>query len=119
MKTKVSSSRAGGCEVKQQPGGERDRGARRLKLFLPAQIEVDGVASRAHLLNVSLSGALVHSSQAPAPRTGLSIICAGLARAALVQWADKQRFGVTFMVALNDLELHKVLSAGGAKAAAS
>jgi hypothetical protein len=84
---------------------ERQRGSKRVKVFQPACMREAAGASRVHLLDVSLSGALLHSAAPPPPGTRVEIDCAGILRAGSVCWRQGTRFGLRFDLPLQPEEL--------------
>jgi hypothetical protein len=76
--------------------GAVDRKARRLKTFQTASLHVAGGVRRVHLLNLSTSGALVHSDDPPIAGTPCRLDAAIDLGAARVMWVAGQRFGVMF-----------------------
>lgn len=85
------------------------RGQPRHKIFQPVDMRADGRALRAHLLDLSASGALVHSATAPAPGTPLRLTIGGAERTARVIWCDGVRFGIAFTRPLDEAEVARVL----------
>lgn len=86
------------------------RGRHRLKLFQPATMRMGGEGSRVHVLNISLTGALVHRDAPPSPGAALDIAIGGLERRAHVAWASGARFGIQFQTALSEDELARVVA---------
>jgi len=85
------------------------RGQQRRKVFQPVEIQSGGDVLRAHLLNLSASGALVHSHSAPAPGAPLRLTLDGSVRTARVVWRDGVRFGIAFALPLGEAEVERVL----------
>jgi hypothetical protein len=86
-----------------------DRDAERLKAFIPTYMEGGGVRSRAHILNISASGAMMHCTDIPEIGSLVRILWKGKLRAARVQWQAANRFGVRFQVPLPHDELEAVV----------
>ena len=86
------------------------RGHPRLKVFQPIEMHAGTVPLRAHLLDLSASGALVHSATAPAPGTPVRLTIGGLMRSARVVWQDGVRFGIAFVVPLREVEVERMLA---------
>jgi hypothetical protein len=82
----------------------------RLKVFQPIELHVGAMPLRAHLLDLSASGALVHSVAAPAANTALRLTLGGLVRTARVVWRDGVRFGIAFTVPLCESEVERALA---------
>lgn len=88
---------------------ERQRSAPRHKIFQPTQVHFAAGEVRAHLINVSQSGALVHAD--PTPRRGdmIRIEIQGILVSAQVRWTDGPRFGLSFIQSLDALTLKQLL----------
>lgn len=87
------------------------RGKPRMKLFEPTELRTGSSATRAHLLNLSATGALVHTATPPAPGTTVHLRVGGTTRAARVVWAQGSRLGAAFRVPLPDHEVDALVSA--------
>jgi hypothetical protein len=85
------------------------RGQPRRKIFQPVDMQAAGQAVRAHLLDLSASGALVHSTTPPAPGTPLRLTIGGAVRTARVVWRDGVRFGIAFALPLDAADVARVL----------
>lgn len=72
------------------------RRATRHKLFEPVILRCDGVALRAHILDLSASGALLHCDCAPKVGDAVGIRADMFNVAARVMWVRDKRFGVRF-----------------------
>ena len=69
----------------------------RHKLFEPATITVSDATRRAHLLNLSTTGALVHCGDPPRIGQWVAIDCGTLRADCETLWIDEEkRFGVRF-----------------------
>jgi hypothetical protein len=90
-------------------GADRPRSAPRHKIFEPTRLHLAEGEVRAHLINVSLSGALVHAQSAPRRGESVRIEIAGTTVAGQVRWADGPRFGLAFAQPLNPLLLGRLL----------
>ncbi|MFC3440396.1 PilZ domain-containing protein [Sphingobium rhizovicinum] len=78
-------------------GDAASHDAMRRKLFEPVQLRHDGIALRAHMLDLSASGALLHCERrAPRPGSGIIIQTDGMRVAAHVVWVDGKKFDVHF-----------------------
>lgn len=86
------------------------RGQPRRKVFQPVDLIVGTAPLRAHLLDVSASGALVHSKDAPAPGSSVRLTIDGLLRMARVVWREGPQFGIAFLVPLRDAEVEHLLA---------
>lgn len=70
------------------------RAAARRKVFLPAELILDGMVSRVHLLNLSCIGALLHAGDPPQTGALVTIRRAEVCWSARVVWRSGTRFGV-------------------------
>lgn len=85
--------------------------ARRMKVFHPAELRWNGRATRAHLLNLSATGAMLTTCDPPAEGTHLTL-CDGRLRAfARVVWRKGRQCGIAFVEALDEIELQGVIEA--------
>lgn len=87
------------------------RGKPRIKLFEPTELRTGLGAARAHLLNLSATGALVHTATPPPPGTTVHLRVGDTTRAARVVWAQGSRIGTAFRVPLADREVDALVSA--------
>ncbi|WP_242147288.1 PilZ domain-containing protein [Sphingomonas sp. BAUL-RG-20F-R05-02] len=85
------------------------RVARRHKLFEPVEIIVEHQPARAHILNISSTGALVHSAMPPATGASVKIKLLGTECAAHVVWSAASRFGVSFDTSIAERVLGAML----------
>jgi len=92
----------------------RRRGAARHKLFEPLALRHAGVPLRAHMLDLSLSGALLHAERPPQIGDDVVIEFHGWTAAAQVVWVRAKRFGVRFDAPLTDAALRASLDGGPA-----
>lgn len=95
-------------------GSAASRTAPRLKLFQPTRIEMSDTAARAHLLNLSTGGALLHAQDAPRAGSVIRVDCAGRTMTAEVRWVRDRRFGVQFSLPLTPAEVDAAVHAGTA-----
>ena len=88
----------GPARVQAQLGGRRqeDRQQPRLKVFEPCALSVDQSEKRAHILNISEIGALLHATSLHPRNARICLIVRDELLAAKVVWASKQRIGVAF-----------------------
>jgi hypothetical protein len=82
----------------------------RQKLFQPTTIRSPGGETRAHLLDLSGTGALVHATTPPMIAARVQIGCAGEMRAGRVVWVRGNRFGIVFTVPLTPAEVAKAVA---------
>ena len=86
-----------------------DRIAHRHKTFEPTTLNCGGVEHRAHILNVSATGALIHAPGGPAKGARCTVWLVGRAIPAEVMWVDGARFGIAFRGILSADELARLL----------
>lgn len=91
------------------PGAPHDR-ARRLKAFEPCSIEQGGSAFRAHVLNISHSGALVHAAGTMATGSKIVLVCGSLKIPGRIAWVDGARAGVAFDYGIPAIQLEQVFT---------
>ena len=72
----------------------------RHKVFLPAEMSDENGPARVHLLNISLTGALVHGDAAPRAGAVVQLRCADANWLARVVWSQDKRFGVVHVAPL-------------------
>ena len=84
-----------GCSS-QFTGAVQRRHAQRHKMFEPIALNQSGVETRAHVLDLSSSGALVHCEAPPIEGSYVVIHALGLEASAKVRWARGKRFGIEF-----------------------
>lgn len=85
--------------------------APRLKVFQPITVDCGSGATRAHLLNVSHSGAMVHCACAPDKGAAVWIGLGGARNQARVVWRDGKKFGAEFARQLTAAQIDEVLAA--------
>ena len=78
----------------------RDRASSRHKVFEPIRLITNQQAHKAHLLNISSTGALVHSATPVQPSDAVELELDDGRHAARVVWCDGSRFGAAFDSAL-------------------
>lgn len=89
--------------------GLRPRVAARHKLFEPVVLRKGGVAARAHMLDLSVSGARLHAERPPVAGARILIEADGLAVTAHVIWVRAKRFGVHFDTPIAEEAMRLVL----------
>lgn len=83
--------------------------APRFKVFLPAEMRTGSSVHRVHLLDLSVSGALVHAATPPEVGSIVDIICSQQPRKARVIWVRARRFGVRFTPVLTQQHVDAVI----------
>ncbi|HVF94092.1 MAG TPA: PilZ domain-containing protein [Sphingomonas sp.] len=92
--------------------------AQRHKIFQPIQMSCAGEAFRAHLLDLSSTGALAHA-EAPPPVGARIALAADLSLGtARVKWASGKRFGIAFTIPLTRAQIDGAIAARRALVAA-
>ncbi len=79
-----------------KPLSERDRASARHKIFELVSVIIDGQGTRAHLLNISTTGALVHSAQPPKTGSAIQLVMNGRNYPARAVWSKGARYGIAF-----------------------
>jgi hypothetical protein len=85
------------------------RRATRLKLFEPVLLRVQGSPVRAHLLDLSMTGALAHSDSPPQVGDHVVIEASALSVAGRVMWVRAKRFGIHFDLPLPQPTVDRVV----------
>lgn len=91
-------------------GSHHLRATPRYKLFEPTELVVCGPKLRVHMLNLSVGGALIHGAEPPTSGTRVRLRCGLDHLSAKVAWTNGSRFGLTFLVPLNDNQVTLVLA---------
>jgi hypothetical protein len=91
---------------------EQRRSAARHKLFEPVTMEVHGMPFRAHLLDLSCSGALAHAEMPPLPGGRLVTMLSGFAMRGRVIWVRGKRFGLRFDHCLSGAMVDRLIGMG-------
>lgn len=84
------------------PSGTKPRIAARHKMFEPVVLHLRGMPLRAHILDLSTTGALAHCDRPPSTGDRVMIETKGIMVVAHVVWVRAKRFGVHFDIALSD-----------------
>ena len=84
------------------------RASKREKIFEPATLLYGGDARRAHLLDISMTGALAHADYPPDIGSNVLIRCAQQDLHGSVVWVDGKRFGLSFDPALEAEAVERV-----------
>jgi hypothetical protein len=88
--------------------GARPRGEPRVKIFQLASLRIDGAALRAHILDISPSGARIHCAVALRHGQRTTLLVEHLHIAATVLWTRDQRAGLRFDTRLTDDQLRRI-----------
>ncbi|HEV2568652.1 PilZ domain-containing protein [Sphingomonas sp.] len=86
------------------------RAANRYKTFLPCAVEQNGTPNRAHILNVSLTGAMIATPETMRPRDWISLQFQSVSYKAVVVWARDHRAGLRFSLPLPQSTLQKLIA---------
>lgn len=84
----------------------------RAKLFQPVEVHSAAGRRRAHLLDLSATGALLALADLPGSARILTLHCGGVQRIARVAWAVDGRCGIAFARPLAPAELEELLAIG-------
>lgn len=83
----------------------RLRAKPRHKMSEPTSVAGPDGTARAHMLDLSATGALLHSLTPPQKHATVRLFVSGSARPARVMWVEDRRFGVHFRLPLSDAEM--------------
>eukprot|EP01035_Chromulina_nebulosa_P031148 gene31148-41498_t len=97
------------CAVPIHPEAKHATWHPRRSIFKPVAVHAGATALRADLLDLSVSGAMIHGADAPPAGTVLRLALGGAMRGARVVWQDGVRFGIAFARPLRDAELAMLL----------
>lgn len=95
--------------VSQSDGAAQRRRTARHKLFEPIALSVRGQAIRAHLLDLSSTGALAHSETPPPLNAFVTINASGVTAMGRVMWISSKRFGVQFSEPLSETMMNALI----------
>lgn len=87
----------------------REQIARRFKTFWPTSIRTANEVRRAHVLDISRTGAKIHAQQPMDINQTLEIAVSGTWHGASVRWRRGQTFGIAFDAAISDENVLKSL----------
>ena len=102
-------SASGGTGLQENHSLGAARRATRLKLFEPVLLRVQGEEVRAHLLDLSMTGALAHCDSPPRIGERVLIEANALGVAGRVMWVRAKRFGVHFDLPLPQITVDRVV----------
>lgn len=91
------------------PSGPKPRIATRHKMFEPVVLRLRGTPLRAHILDLSTTGALAHCDHPPQAGDRVRIEAEGITAIAYVVWVRAKRFGLHFDIALSDAIVQRVV----------
>ena len=91
------------------PAAAAERAAPRIKIFMPTDLEVGGRSMRAHLLDLSVTGALAYAPIPPQEGASVQLACGVALRRATVMWVAGPRFGLAFALPLTPAQVDAVL----------
>jgi hypothetical protein len=97
-----------------QPPQRNGRAEQRLKVFRLGLADAGGAPFKVHLLDVSASGARLHTGTAPDRGIHVTLTCSSVSASGTVRWVDASRFGVRFDKPLVPSELATILGKGTA-----
>ena len=86
------------------------RRSRRLKVFLPSEIVIDDAAVRAHVLDISTSGSLLHTGTEPELGSDVVLHLNHDALSAKIVWVGSGRMGIQFTTELTASQIEQILS---------
>ncbi|MBV9842161.1 MAG: PilZ domain-containing protein [Sphingomonadaceae bacterium] len=84
------------------------RKSKREKIFEPVTIVAGVRQSKAHLLDLSLTGALGHADAPPAVGTLITVLCVDEQLKGSVVWIEAKHFGISFDPALEPDTVQRV-----------
>ena len=86
-----------------------ERKSKRLKVFEPAVVVQGPRESRAHLLNVSRSGAAIHCERRTQIGEMVTISCGAVRLTGLIVWTEEHRSGVRFIEPIGEAVMATLL----------
>ncbi len=86
--------------------------AQRYKLFKPIELSCAGQAIRAHLLDLSSTGALAHAETPPPVGARVRVSAGFPLGTAKVIWANGKRFGIAFNLRLDAAQIDRAIAVG-------
>lgn len=87
--------------------------ARRWKTFLPVTLDSAAGSARGHILNLSVGGALLHSTLTHRVGTVIRVTLGDFHISGRVAWREGERFGLAFLTAIPVLGLQQMLDTLG------
>ena len=92
------------------PSGTAPRVANRYKTSLPCAVEQNGASKRAHILNMSLTGAMIATLKDVQPRQSIWLRFDTKSYRAFVVWSRDQRAGLRFNLPLLQPTLQNLIA---------
>jgi hypothetical protein len=86
------------------------RDGQRLKIFLPVLLRWAGQEERAHLLDLSSSGARMHARIAPSTKEIIEIVWEDRIFAGQCVWSRGSRFGIAFKAPIDKGQIVSMLT---------
>jgi hypothetical protein len=90
----------------------RSQIARRYKTFWPTMLRTADLAQRAHVLNISCTGARIHAENPLDRGQYVEIAIAPLWLRGFVRWRHEKSFGVAFHEMISEADLENYLTTG-------
>lgn len=94
----------------QRSGGFTPRIGSRYKTFLPCALERNGQVVRAHILNLSETGAMIATPDAVGARQFISLQFQSVSYKAVVVWSRDHRAGLRFSLPLSLSTVQKLIA---------
>ena len=91
-------------------GNGGPRVANRYKTFLPCSLEQDGALVRVHVLNLSVTGALIATPAAIPARQPISLQFQAVSLKATVVWSRTDRAGLRYSLPLPQSTLEELIA---------
>jgi hypothetical protein len=98
------------ARAQQRSGDPGARIASRYKTFMPCALEQEGGVLRAHVLNLSATGAMIATPQAIGLKQPISLQFQSGTYKAVVVWARDDRAGLRFSLPLPHSTLQKLIA---------
>ncbi|MGN6278972.1 MAG: PilZ domain-containing protein [Sphingomonas sp.] len=112
MVTEIRAPRAIPSSSSPLPSPERrEPAARRFKTFWPTSLRTANEVRRAHVLNISRTGAKIHAQESMDINQALEIAIGGIWFGGLVRWRHGSTFGIAFDDAISEENVQKSLDA--------
>jgi hypothetical protein len=97
-----------GTSLPAEPDARAARGEPRVKTFQLASLRADEAVCRAHVLDISRSGARVHCTADLRRGQQVTLMIEHLRIAATILWVAEQRAGLRFQTSLIDDQLRRI-----------